>query len=332
MRVLITGGAGAIGVHVVAHILESTGWDVTVLDSFRHKGNRDRLSDMCGPEYSSRLLVLQHDLVCPISNELKTLIGPVDYILHLAAISDVGFSVQNPRYTIVNNVESTVTMLDYAAETEHEAFIYFSTDEVYGPVESDGAPHVEWDTMRPSNAYAASKGAGELFGHAYWRSGLVKLVITNTMNNFGETQPVSKFPALVQRKLSRGERVSVHCSGTEIGSRSYLHSRNTADALLHILKTKPAEHVQGCVDEPDKYHIVGDESFNNLELAELIADCMGVDLDYELVDPHASNAAHDCHYAMADAKLRASGWKPPVSLRESMQRTVDWTRAHPQWL
>lgn len=334
-RVLLTGGAGSIGVHVVAHILGTTDWHVTVLDSLRHRGDRGRLADFCSGStcWPNRVTILQHDLVCPISNTLKTAIGPVDYILHLAAISDVGFSVDNPRYTIINNVESTVTMLDYAAETEHEAFIYFSTDEVYGPVAKDSDGHKEWDVLRPSNPYSASKAAGELFAYAYWRAGRIKLVITNATNNFGETQSGTKFPAIVQRKLERGEKITVHRSGTEIGSRYYLHSRNTADALLHILtKLPPREHVSGTVDEPDKYHIVGDERLNNLELVELIAELMDIEPDYELVDCHNGNPGHDIHYRMQDNKFRASGWKPPLTLRESMRNTVDWTQQHKQWL
>jgi dTDP-glucose 4,6-dehydratase len=333
-RVLLTGGAGGIGVHVVAHLLDCTDWRITVLDSLRHKGDRGRLTSFCGAHPGwGRVTVLQHDLVCPISPALKAEIGPVDYILHLAALSDVGFSVQNPRYTIVNNVESTVTMLDYAAATDHTAFVYFSTDEVYGPLADGCDGHKEWDVLRPSNPYAASKAAGELFAYAYWRAGLVNLIITNTTNNFGETQGVSKYPAMTQAKLARGEKVTVHTSGAEIGSRYYLHSRNAADALLHVLETTtPHRHVQGEVDEPDKYHIVGDEKLNNLELAQLVAELMGKPLDYELVDCHQGNAAHDIHYAMVDTKLRASGWKPPVSLRESMKTTIDWHREHTQWL
>src|SRR3990167_4620645 len=193
-RVLLTGGGGAIGVHVIAHILHNTDWDIVVLDSFRHKGYKDRITKVCQAhaDWPQRITRLQHDLVCSISKELTKEIGPVDYILHLAALSDVFFSVENPVYVIRNNIESTLTMLEYAKRTPHEAFVYFSTDEVYGPTTKDGA-HKEWDTHRPSNAYSASKAASEDICYSYWRSGDVKLIITNTMNNFGETQAPSKF-------------------------------------------------------------------------------------------------------------------------------------------
>lgn len=332
-RVLLTGIGGAIGVHVMAHIFTNTDWEIVGIDSFRHKGYKDRVSDFCTDHkgWAERLTLIQHDLVCPISDTMKKAIGSIDYILHLAAISDVQFSVENPRYTIVNNVEVTVTMLDYAKETPHEAFVYFSTDEVYGPVKK-GEAHKEWDVMMPSNAYAASKGAGELFSMAYWRAGDVKLIITNTMNNFGETQGRTKYPAMVQHRLENGEKITVHGNEQEIGSRFYIHSRNTADALLYILTNLPPHlHIQGEIDRPDKYHIVGDEQLDNLQMAQLIAKLMGKELDYELVDFHKDNPAHDIHYGMEDNKLRPN-WQPPLSLEESMRNTIKWQQEHKNWV
>ena len=333
MKVLMTGIGGAVGAHVMVHLLKNTDWKVIGLDSFRQKGYRDRIIDFTKdhPEWQERLEVHQVDLACPISNTLKEKIGPVDYILHLAAISDVQYSVENPRYTVMNNVESTVTMLDYAKENPHKAFIYFSTDEVYGPTRK-GEAHKEWDVMRPSNPYAASKGMGELIAHAYWRAGWVKLILTNTMNNFSETQSPSKYPAMIQRKLQKGETVTVHGNENEIGSRFYIHSRNVADAVLYILrKLPPTLHKQGEIDEPDRYHIVGTEQLNNLELAQLIAELMGKTLIYELVDFHKDNPAHDIHYGMQDNKLRAAGWKPPLDLKTSLKNTIEWQEKNPEW-
>ena len=333
MKVLMTGIGGAVGAHFMCHIFANTDWEIVGLDSFRQKGYRDRIIDFTAdhPDWKERLTVHQVDLACPISNTLRDAIGPVDYILHLAAISDVQYSVENPRYTIMNNVESTLTMLDYAKENPHKAFVYFSTDEVYGPVKK-GDAHNEWDTMYPSNPYAASKGAGELFAHAYWRAGWVKLIITNTMNNFGETQSRSKYPAMIQSKLQNGEKVIVHGNEREIGSRFYIHSRNAADAMLFILKNlPPLPHKQGEIDRPDKYHIVGTEQLNNLELAQLIAELMDKKLDYELVDFHKDNPAHDIHYGMNDNKLRAQGWEPPLTLQESLKQTIEWQKENPEW-
>jgi dTDP-glucose 4,6-dehydratase len=329
-RVLITGMGGAIGVHLMAAIMHDTDWDIVALDSFRHRGSKDRITSFFQKDWKSRVTILQHDLCAAISPKLKEQIGKVDYILHLAAVSDVQWSVDNPVYTIKNNIDSTITMLEYAREVKPKAFVYFSTDEVYGPIDKE--PHKEWDTHRPSNPYSASKAASEDLCYCYWRSYDVPLIITNTMNNFGEAQGLSKYPAMIQSKLQKGEKITVHGNKDEIGSRYYIHSRNVADALLFILKQGAHYHKQGTTDEPDKYHIVGDKKLDNLEMATMIAWLMKKPLRYELVDFHKDNPAHDIHYGMVDTKLKKLGWKAPKTLEESMADTIQWQMEHDEWI
>ena len=223
-------------------------------------------------------------------------------------------------------------MLEYAKNTPHEVFLYFSTDEVYGPVHK-GTAHKEWDSHRPSNAYAASKAASEDISYPYWRKGEINLILTNTMNNFGEMQVPSKFPVIIQNKVEAGEVVTIHGNEKEIGSRFYLHSRNAADAVLYILNTKPPhKHKIGEIDDPDRYHIVGEVSLTNLELAQKIASLMGKELKYKLVDFHKDNPAHDIHYGLADNKLRKSGWKQPINFEDSMKTTIEWSIENKEWI
>ncbi len=333
-RVLLTGAAGGVGVHVLAHLMHNTDWDVVCLDSFRHRGYKDRLTRVVRDhaDWPPRITTIQHDLTCPISPELAEKIGPIDYILHLAAISDVSWSVENPVYTVINNITSTLTMLEYAKHHEHKAFLYFSTDEVYGPVKK-GEAHPEWDAHRPSNAYSASKAASEDICYPYWRSGDVKLILSNTMNNFGEMQSSQKFPVIVQKAVAAGEKVTIHGNEEEIGTRYYIHSRNAADAILYILNNLPPhEHAQGEIDDPDRYHIVGEAWLDNLELAKYIALLMDEPLNYELVDFHRDNPAHDIHYGLEDNKLRASGWKEPVGFEKSLAETIKWQERNWEWI
>lgn len=326
MKVLLTGGGGAIGVHILAHILENTDWEVAVLDSFRHKGWRDRITKLCGS--NPRISIYQHDLVCPISPSLSESIGKVDYILHLAALSDVFFSVENPVYVVKNNVDSTLVMLEYARLAQPKAFVYFSTDEVYGPV-LKGEAHAEGEAHRPSNAYAASKAASEDICRAWWRSYGVPLIITNTMNNFGTTQAPSKFPAMVQRKVEAGETVTIHGNAAEIGTRFYIDSRMTAEALLYILDSPIRMHAEGEIDEPNQYHIVGDRAYSNLELAQLIADLMGKPLDYEIIDFHKGNPAHDIHYGLQNNSL---AWQPSKPIEQCLAEVIAWQQANKEWI
>ncbi len=330
---LLTGGSGSIGIHIIAHVMHSTDWGIVMISSFHHKGYKARLTRLLKdhPEWATRIREFKHDLVCPISPQMKELIGPVDYIFHLAALSDVFFSIENPVYTIQNNVNTTLSILEFSRAVKPEAFIYFSTDEVYGPVLKGGA-HKEWDCHKPSNAYAASKAASEDICYSYWRSYGVPLIITNTMNNFGEMQSSSKFPVIVQKKVEAGEVVTIHGNEKEAGTRFYIHSRNVADALIHIVGLGVQQHQVGVIDEPNKYHIVGDECLSNLEMAETIASLMGKPLQYEMVDFHHDNPAHDIHYGLEDNKLRASGWSQPINFKDSMKNVIDWQSENKEWI
>jgi len=332
-RILITGAAGSIGVNVVSHILTTTDWEVIVLDSFRHKGYRERITRIVSdhPEWDSRIKQFQHDLVCPIFPEMIKEIGQVDYILHLAALSDVFFSVENPVYTIQNNVNSTLTMLEYARIAKPEMFLYFSTDEVGGSVEK-GTAHKEWMTHKPSNAYAASKAACEDICYAYWRSYDVPVVITNTMNNFGFMQSGSKFPVMVQKKVEAGEVVTIHGNESEIGTRFYIDSRISAEALLFIIGLGAYHHKIGVVDELNRYNIVGERAVSNLSLAQTIANLMGKPLKYELVDFHRDQPAHDIHYGLDGTKLASLGFKPSKNLETCLAEVIEWQKNNPEWI
>lgn len=348
-RVLITGAWGSIGVHCVAHIMHNTDWEVVTVDSFRHKGYRDRYIELSEshPDWVPRIKEFQTDLTCPFSPELIKEIGHIDYIWHLAAMSDVGFSIENPVWTIKNNIDSTLSVLEYARDLwglrngnitppEGAQFLYFSTDEVYGPVARvDGVlgAHKEWDPHRPSNAYAASKSASEDICYSYWRSYGIPLIITNTMNNFGEMQSSSKYPVIIQKKVEAGETVTIHGDPNgEPGSRFYIHSRNVADALLFIADKGEVRHTAGQIDEPHRYHIVGEKALTNLELAQMIAGLMGKELKFEYLDFHSANPAHDIHYGLEDNKLRAAGWRQPVLLEDSLKAVIDWQTENKEWI
>ncbi len=192
----------------------------------------------------------------------------------------------------------------------------------------------EWDPIIPSNPYAASKAAQEAIAISYWRTYGVPVIITNTMNNFGEMQQSSKFPAMIQKWIQDGKKITIHGKEGLIGSRSYIHSRNFADAILFILKNCPPHmHVANTADRPDRYNIAGDKQLDNLELAQVIAKLMGkAELDYELVDTHTQRPGHDPHYGLDMTKLYTLGWKSPMSFEESMKNTIEWQAAHKEWM
>lgn len=334
-KVLVTGLGGSIGVHVLDHLMLNTDWDVIGIDSFRHKGYFDRISQTVehNPEWIKRLKIIRHDLTTPISFRQVDDIGPVDYIINLASLADVWDSVANPVPFVRNNVELMLTMLEFARAVKPKAFIQFSTDEVYGPAKEDQA-WGEWAPLVPSNPYSASKAAQEMIAISYWRSYGVPLIITNTMNNFGQFQGSSKYPVIIQKKLMADEEITVHASSNgDIGTRYYIHSRNVADAVLFILKNYPPYmHKVGEVDRPDKYNIVGNAQVDNLELAKTIARLMGKELKYKLLDFHSEEPGHDLHYGLDGTKLAQLGWETPVNFEDSLKATIDWQLANPKWI
>lgn len=331
---MITGVSGSIGCHFLAHFMHNTDWDIVGVSSFRHKGESDRINGMLDNhhDWKPRYRHFTHDLVGPFSSRTKEKIGKVDIIVNLASLSDVEASIQDPVTFIQNNVWITLNMLEYAREVKPEVFIQFSTDEVYGPCE-EGHRFEEWSPIIPSNPYSASKASQEAIAISYWRTYGVPLIITNTVNNFGEYQQASKFPVIVQKKVANGEVVPIHGKEGEQGTRYYMHSRNAADAVLYAIKhLKPHMHVPNAVDKPERVNITSDDKKTNLEMAQAVAEAMDKELKYEYVDHHSTRPGHDRHYSLSGEKLKSLGWEQPVSFRESLKNTIEFQAEHNEWI
>lgn len=324
VKVLLTGGAGHIGSHVAAHLLENTDCRITFLDKLDFSGNLNRIEQSKNwKKHKSRCRFVFHDLRGAISEQLAKQIGEHDTILHLAALTDVDRSIADPIGAVLDNVVGTASILEFARRG-CDSFVCFSTDEVVGPAPV-GVKHKETATYACTNPYSATKAGAEQLARAYWQCYKVPVITTRTMNNFGEMQHVSKYCPMVIRAVLDQSVVNIHSDPTltKPGSRHYIHARNTADALLHILD-------KGTVGEI--YNIVGERECDNLEFAKLIAGFVGKPLQYKLVDAHSSRPGHDPRYALDGTKLAELGWKPPITFEQSLERTVKWTVDHPNWL
>jgi len=336
-RVLLTGISGSIGTHTMIHIFHNTDWDIVGIMTGKHKGLLERVTEMLRehPDYWSRLTLITHDLTTPFTKNVKKRIGKIDYIINMASLSDVEDSIQNPVPFVQNNVSLTLNVLEFARQCKPKVFLQISTDEVYGPSGIDQR-HEEWSAILPSNPYAASKACQEAIAISYWRSYGVPLIITNTMNNFGEFQQSSKYPVIIQRAVQNGDALTIHGSEDEkdIGTRYYIHSRNHADALLFLIKKGvPYQHQPNTVDRPERYNIAGDKQVSNLDLAKIIAKLMGKPLQYYMIqDVHTTRPGHDRHYGLDGTKLKKLGWKSPLSFEKSLENTIAWQQEHPSWI
>lgn len=333
-RVLLTGAGGSIAFHFLAHIFTNTDWEVVGIDSMVHKGliSRNALLFNNHPQWAERYDLIIHDLTTPLTSIVAGQIGNIDYIINMASLSDVEGSIQDPVPFVKNNVDIMLNMLEYSRKVQPKAFIQIGTDEEMGAVKKGEMPD-EWAPVLPSNPYSASKAAMTALGIAWWRTYNVPVILTNTCNNYGETQSKSKFPVIVQRKLMNDETVIIHGNENDIGARYYIHSRNFADAVLFILKnTTPYLHKDGEVDRPDRYNIISGDFINNLEFAQLIAKLMGKDLNYDFVDVHKTRPGHDRFYGLSGEKLKGLGWKSPITFEESLENTIKWQLENPNWI
>jgi dTDP-glucose 4,6-dehydratase len=225
---------------------------------------------------------------------------------------------------VLDNVVSTCNLLDYARRNGVRRFVYFSTDEVFGPAPT-GTRFGEWDRYRSGNPYAAAKAGGEELAISYHNTYGLQVVVTHTMNVFGQRQHPEKMIPGTIRRVRDGETVLIHAdkSRTMAGSRFYIHAQAAASALQFVLE-------RGAPGE--KYNIVGEREVDNLELASRIADTVGKPLKYEMVDFHSSRPGHDLRYALDGSKLESMGWTQPHTFETALEETVQWSLKHPHWL
>lgn len=331
-RVLLTGASGFFGHHLLRHLLSETDWEIVCICSWEHKGIPERIKQALNGFDERRVTVITHDLIAPIPEHTATRIGRIDYILNIASNSHVDRSIDNPGEFIISNTALAYNMLELARKLKPKLFLQFSTDEVYG-VAPDGVDHPEWSTILPSNPYSASKACQEAVAISYWRTYNVPVIITNTMNLFGQAQDPEKYVARLIRKIHNGETVTVHGREGNIGSRYYLHARNAADAVLFIVRNlPPILYKEEEVLLPDRYNIVGDIELNNLEMASLVAELMDKPLKYELEDFHNTRPGHDRRYSLSGKKLKDKGWDAPHDFRESLKSSIEWTLKNDAWL
>jgi len=160
---------------------------------------------------------------------------------------------------------------------------------------------------------------------AYRNTYKLPIIVTHTMNVYGERQHPEKFIPLCIRKTLKGEKVLIHADETKTksGSRKWIHARNVCSALLFLVEKG---------ESGDKYNIVGEKEVNNLEMAQFIAKVIGKELKYEMVDFHSSRPGHDLRYSLDGTKMKNAGWELPKTFKQSLEKTIKWSLEHQEWL
>lgn len=353
--VMLTGSNGFVGAGVLHYLLDNTDWNFLLPTTGLHHGSQTRLNNtlysytqrrirlgaQTHAPVSDRVVIKRVDLTQPLDHRIFGDVPTPDYILNIASESHVDRSLEEPVPFIRNNVELITNVLEYAREVKPQLVLHMSTDEVFGNAR-DGEYHGEWDSIRPSNPYSASKAAQEAIAYSYWRSFGIPLVITNTMNLIAPptvtAQSNEKFIPKVVKSLLAGDEVSIHVDDQgEPGSRCWIDVRDFAEAWLFLI-----EHFADKKDEttyyphhlhtPPRYNIVGEEQ-SNVWIASSLSYLLGIK-EPKLVNVnfHGSRPGHDPRYALDGSRLQALGWQGPRPLLHTIDEIVSDYMAHPEFL
>jgi dTDP-glucose 4,6-dehydratase len=313
--VVITGCLGLIGSHLTKQCLDM-GWQVYGIDSITYAANKNLIYEF--GEYNNFTFV-KEDIV-----KLDYL-PDCDYVINVAAESHVGNSIIDSNDFIHTNVLGVKNLLDLIRRkqknvSEQPIFLHFSTDEVYGDIESGN--HTETDILKPSNPYSASKSSSDMLIFAWARTYGIKYLIVRPTNNYGIGQYPEKLIPISVKMLQRDKKIRLHDEGEPI--RNWLHADDTAAAVVKIIES-------GNVNEI--YNIAGGFEQRNKETVQKIIQCYyGDNRDYtEYVDLGYKREGQDVRYALNDTKLRNLGWKPQKSFDEEIVKIVEYYRNNFKW-
>lgn len=303
MRILVTGGAGFIGSNFVNY-LSGKNHDLIILDSLTYAADVKNLTELDAKQYK---LVIGD--ICD-KKILKSIFPQIDFVVHFAAESHVDNSILSPDKFVSTNILGTYNLLEAAREHSVKKFLYVSTDEVYGSI--DSGTFVESDNYNPSSPYSASKAAAEMLVMAFGKTFGINFNISRCSNNYGPRQHKEKLIPCFIDLLKNSKPVKLY--GTGLNVRDWIYVDDHCEALYRILKNGVDKQI---------YNISSSEELSNLEITEILVNAMGVSRD--LIQYVEDRPGHDFRYSISSEKIFADlGFLPKVTFEEGIKKTLSW--------
>lgn len=329
-KLIITGGAGFIGSHVVRRFVNTyPSYHIINLDKLTYAGNLANLKDI---EDKTNYRFVKGDITdAPFIDRLFAEEQP-DAVIHLAAESHVDRSISNPTEFVMTNVVGTVNLLNaarahWAGQYDQKRFYHVSTDEVYGAL-GDTGMFTEETSYDPHSPYSASKAASDHFVRAYHDTYGLDTVISNCSNNYGSHHFPEKLIPLAINNIQHNLPVPIYGKGENVRDWLWVEDHARAiDLIFHRAKSGQT------------YNIGGHNEWTNIDLIRLLCRIMDRKLgraegeSEKLITFVTDRAGHDLRYAIDATKLQNDlGWEPSLQFEEGLEKTVDWYLNNQDWL